>query len=271
MSFQPALPIGGYAGWTFLKRTETAQRAAFDKSPELVRDEAYFRERIGSVKTAEALVSDRRLLKVALGAFGLDGDINNRFFIRKVLEDGTLKTGALSNRLADKQYAAFSAAFGFGDFSVPRTQLSTFPDQILSAYKTRQFEAAVGDRDSTMRLALNAEREVKALAGRSMSDEAKWFTVMGNRPMRTVFETALRLPASFGALDIDRQLDVLRNKTRAAFGSADFARFSEPGNLDKLVRRYLVMAEIGATTGATGSSGAAAALTILQAGAGRVR
>lgn len=271
MSFQPALPIGGYAGWTFLKRTEVAQRAAFDRSPELVRDEAYFRERIGSVKTAEALVSDRRLLKVALGAFGLDGDINNRFFIRKVLEDGTLKTGALANRLADKQYAAFSAAFGFGDFSVPRTQLSTFPDQILSAYKTRQFEAAVGNRDSTMRLALNAEREVKALAGRSMSDEAKWFTVMGNRPMRAVFETALRLPASFGTLDIDRQLDVLRSKTRAAFGSADFAQFSDPAGLDKLVRRYLVMSDIGAGTNGAGFSGASAALTILQSANSRFR
>lgn len=270
MSFQPALPIGGYAGWTFLKRTETAQRAAFDKSPELVRDEAHFRDRIGSIKTAEALVSDRRLLKVALGAFGLDNDLNNRFFIRKVLEDGTLKTGALANRLADKQYTAFSAAFGFGDFSVPRTQLSTFADQILSAYKTRQFEAAVGNRDSTMRLALNAEREVKALAGRSMSDEAKWFTLMGNKPMRAVFETALRLPTSFGRLDIDRQLDVLRDKTRAAFGSSEFAQFAEPGTLDKLVRRYLVMAEIGAGP-AAGGSGATAALTILQSANDRFR
>lgn len=271
MSFQPALPIGGYAGWTFLKRTETAQRAAFERSPELARDEAYFRERIGSVRTAEALVSDRRLLKVALGAFGLDGDINNRFFIRKVLEDGTLKPGALGNRLADKQYAALSAAFGFGDFSVPRTQLSTFPDQILSAYKSRQFEAAVGTRDATMRLALNAEREVKALASRSMSDEAKWFTVMGNRPMRAVFETALRLPTSFGALDIDRQLDVLRDKTRAAFGRADFAQFADPAGLDRLVRRYLVMAEIGATVPSGGFSGAAAALTLLQTAGNRFR
>lgn len=47
--------------------------------PKIRNDEAYFRAKIGSVKTAEQLVSDRRLLKVALGAFGLEADINNRF------------------------------------------------------------------------------------------------------------------------------------------------------------------------------------------------
>ena len=170
MSFAPALPLSGYAGWTLLKRTMPAQTAAFNASPEIKTDEAYFRARIGSVKTAEQLVADRRLLKVALGAFGLEADINNRFFIRKVLEDGTLKQDALANKLADKSYQKLSSTFGFGNFSTPSTQISDFADKIITAYRARSFEAAVGAQDSDMRLALNAERELKDLAGKTSSD-----------------------------------------------------------------------------------------------------
>ena len=41
------------------------------------------------MKSAADLVADRRLLKVALGAFGLEGEIDKKAFIRKVLEEGT--------------------------------------------------------------------------------------------------------------------------------------------------------------------------------------
>ena len=54
--------------------------------------------------------ADVRVAADALGAFGLDGDINNRFFIRKVLEGGTLTAGALATKLTDKRYAQMSAA-----------------------------------------------------------------------------------------------------------------------------------------------------------------
>ena len=50
---------------------------------------------------------------VALGAFGLQDDLPNRFFIQKVLEGGTLSTDSLANKLSDPRYAALAKAFGF--------------------------------------------------------------------------------------------------------------------------------------------------------------
>ena len=144
MTFTPVVPSGGYGGWSFLNRTMAAQKKAFADDPALQRDEAYFRDRIGKVSTAEDLVADRRLLSVALSAFGLEGDINNKAFLKKILNDGTFDPAALGNRLADKRYLEFSRAFGFGDFAVPNTKKSDFPDKILSAYQARKFEAAVG-------------------------------------------------------------------------------------------------------------------------------
>ena len=244
MSFSPAIPLNGYAGWAALKRTLPAQNAALAASPEMKRDEDYFRAKIGKVDTAEQLVSDRRLLRVALGAFGLDNDLNNTFFIRKVLEEGTLKTGTLANRLADKQYQKLSASFGFGDFKTPSTKISTFPDKILAAFKARQFEVAVGEQNPDMRLALNLQRELPEIAGKASSTEnAKWFSVMGNAGLRRVFEKALGLPQGLGALDLEQQLGAFKQKAQSQLGSDAVAQFTDPDKVEELVRRFLLRSE----------------------------
>lgn len=257
MTFAPVLPLGGYAGWTFLTRTLPAQQASLNQTAENRRDEAWFRERIGGIDTAEQLVADRRLLKVALGAFGLDGDINNRFFIRKVLEDGTLKEGALANRLADKQYQKLSAAFGFGDFSTPRTKLSDFADRIIGAYRERRFEIAVGEQSNDMRLALNARRELAELAGRSgQSETARWFGILGSKPLREVFEKALGLPTGLGTVGIDRQLDIFRAKTRDRLGDDSVSQFQDPARGERLIRMFLARSQAESAAALTGGSAA---------------
>lgn len=258
MSFQPAIPFSGFAGWAFLKRTQAKQQAAYQAAPTARREEAYFRQKIGSVNTAQGLVDDPRLLRVALTAFGLQSDFDSKAFIRKVLSDGTLKEGALANRLSDKRYREFSAAFGFGDFSVPRTQLSDFADRILEKHRIQGFEAAVGTQNPTLRLALNAEREMPQLAQAGSSDDAKWFTLMGNRPLREMMQTALGLPSSFAALDIDRQLQTFKARSRATFGSDSLSQFSDPASMDRLLRTFILRAEI-AEAGGGGALGRASA------------
>lgn len=262
MSYVPALPLTGYAGWKFLKRTAATQAAVLHAQPEAKRDEAYFREKIGKIDTAEQLVADRRLLKVALGAFGLEGDLNSKAFIQKILEGGTLKEGSLANKLADKQYLKLSAAFGFGDFKTPRNKLSDFPDKILSAYKTRSFETAVGTQNDDLRLALNAEREVGELAAKTTtSNDARWYAVLGNTPMRRVFEKALGLPTSFATLDIDKQLEVIKDKAKSQLGSEKIADYGDAATMETLLRRFLIKSEAEAYRSQFGAS---AALTLMS-------
>lgn len=262
MTYTPALPLTGYAGWVFLKRTAATQRAVLDAQPEVKRDETYFRENIGKIDTAAELVADRRLLKVALGAFGLENDINSKAFIQKVLEGGTLQSGSLANKLADKQYQKLSAAFGFGDFATPRSKISDFPDKILAAYKTRNFEVAVGVQNDALRLAMNAEREVGDLAAKTTtSNDARWYSVLGSTPMRRVFEKALGLPTAFSTLDIDRQLEVMKEKSQAQLGTDQIADFGDAAAMEKLLRRFLIRSDAEAYRSQYGAS---AALTLMS-------
>jgi hypothetical protein len=262
MSFQPVIPFGGYAGWAFLNRTREVQQQAFDSSTSLKRDVEYFKEKIGNITSAEALVDDRRLLQVALGAFGLDEDINNKFFLRKILEDGTLDNKALGNRLSDKRYLEFSKAFGFGDFDTPRTILSDFGEEITSAYKEQQFEIAVGAQDPNMRLAMSLDRALDEIATKSTTDNGRWFLVMGQPPVRAVFEAALGLPNSVGALDLDQQLTAFRDKATERFGDGEVSQFTDAAKREDLVRLFLLRSD--AQTGSAGLSGRSAALALLQ-------
>lgn len=239
-----------------------AQQVALQATTAAKNDEAYFRENIGKIETADDLISDRRLLTVALTAYGLEGDLKNKAFIRKVLEDGTLTDGALSGRLANKQYERLSADFGFGDFAIPRSKQSDFADKILAKFRTNQFETAVGNQNNDMRLALNTERELVDLAAKSGSEDTKWFTIMGNAPLRTTFQTALGLPASFASIDLDQQLGVLKSRAQAMFGADSVSQFSDPEKVNKLVRTFLARSEISAIGSTLGSP--SVALQLLQ-------
>lgn len=261
MSFQPVIPFTGYTGWTFLKRTMEKQQAALQSTTANQREEAYFRANIGKVTTAQQLVDDRRLLKVALTAFGLEADLNAKAFVRKVLTDGTEAETALANRMADKRYRALAMAFNFTDPANISTQMAGFADKVLATWRTKSFEAAVGDQNNAMRLALNAEREVGALAKATLGEDTKWFTVMGNTPLRKVFETALGLPAAFGQLDIDQQLKVFKTRAQVVFGAQTVSQFTDPDKLTKLVRIYLVRDEVA--NGTAGASPMQNALTLL--------
>lgn len=265
MTYRPIIPTGGNLGWAFLTRTREAQQSAFRSSAVVTRQTDYFLEKIGSVRSAEDLVKDHRLLTVALGAFGLDDDIQNKFFVRKVLEEGVRNDEAFANRLADKRYFALAEAFGF-ELDPPNTVLSDFPQRIVEQFRTRQFEVAVGDQDEDLRLAMSLDREIATMTDRNLSESGAWFTIMGTPPLRRVFETAFGLPSATGAIDVDRQLEIFRDKSLKYFGTANPADFASPERQEDLVRRFLLKADLGATTQGTVRGSVALSLLSAQAG-----
>ncbi len=261
MSFQPIVAGSGLVAWNFLQRTMDTQTKAFEASPQISRDLDYFAENIGKVETAEDLANDRRLMRVALGAYGLDDDINNTYFMKTILEEGSQASDALANKLADKRYLEFAKDFGFGDLGGPWHKLPSFAENIKEAYTTRQFEKAVGEQDESLRLAMNAVRELEELAVNGTSDTTKWFTVLGNPPLRNVMEATFNLPQSFGTLDLDRQLEVFRGRMEKLTGDSEIGQFVGEDAQQKLVDRYLIMSQINNTQG---MSGGQIALTLLS-------
>lgn len=264
MSFVPVIPFGGFAGWRFLERTLDRQETSHANAPAAQRDEAYFRQNIGGIETAADLVGNRRLLRVALTAFGLTDDLPNRAFIERVLSSSTLERGSFVNRLTDKRYLELAQAFGFGDNALPNTRNPNVVAGILQRARETRFEEAVGEQDNSLRLALALQRDLRRLAAQDSTEDARWYTVLGTPSLRSVFETAFGLPKEFAGLDLDRQVEILRNRTERLTGSSDLAQFTDPEKIEKLTRRFLVGAQLAESPMSVPGS---AALTLLQTAA----
>ncbi|MCA0995424.1 DUF1217 domain-containing protein [Alloyangia pacifica] len=244
MSFQPIITGSGLVAWQFLQSTAELQRASFDKTPSLTRDTDYFEQTIGSITTAEELVSDRRLLRVTLGAFGLQDDIDSKFFVRKLLEEGTIASDSLTNKLADERYKSLARSFGFDRADGPLTQSEGFADTIVTKYRAQQFEVAVGEQDNSLRLALSLKRSLPEIGAAELANDTKWFRIMGDQPLRTVFEGALGLPSALGQLDIDQQLEIFKDKASARFGTSDVGELSSEEMLERVVQTYLLQEQV---------------------------
>ena len=170
----------------------------------------------------------------------------------------------MADRLVDKRYARMAEAFGFDSKFGPRTRLDHVVSQMIASYETRQFEIAVGNQDQTLRLSLGFEREIASIVERASSDNSAWYGILGNPPVRKVVTDAFNLPSAFTALDLDRQVETLKDKTQGLYGSDKASVLTIPSNTQDLVRRYLVQA---VNTGSSiNTSGQSSALAILRGG-----
>ncbi len=265
MAFAPVIPLSGLGGWRFLENTQERQQTLFNRSPDLQREVDYFKDNINNISSSAELVGDRRLLAVALGAFGLSDEINKQAFVRKVIDGGTFDSLSFANRLGNSKYIKFAETFSFGNDGgfVPTTnRINDIADNFLST----QFEEAVGDVDNTMRLALNFKREMGALAEQDLPLNIGWFRAMGSQPIRAVLESAFNLPAEFSQIGLDQQKEILMAKANKFFGGESINVFSKPEVLNDMIRRFHLQEQIN--NGPDASTPGMAALNLLQGGLG---
>jgi len=262
MPIAPVLPTSGLTGWRFLNDSLETQEKLFNSSPDISRDVDYFNENIGDVKTLDDLMGDRRILKVALGAFGLGDEINKGAFVRKVLEEGTEDRSAFAVRLNNSDYLDMARTFDFssGELTLSDSQRANITKQ----YQEETFEVSLGEVDNSMRLALNFQRDIAEIADQGLSENAGWFKVMGSVPLRTVFESAFNMPSGFAQLDIDRQKELLSDKANSLFGGKSVDIFKDPEVIETTIRRYLLQEQVA--NGPSANTPGSAALSILTGG-----
>jgi len=243
MSFSVTLPSTGLVGWRFLAQTYNRQLDTLSQSPVIKRDVDYFRAHIQHARTAHDLVSDRRLLKVALGAFGLQDDLNNKAFIRTLLESDPTDTKSLVNRISDARYKDFVKSFGFNTPFGPKTATRSFATGIINRYHVQSLEFSVGEQSIEMRLALAAKREILEIANEKASENTKWFKVLGRAPLRSFLETTFGLPKDFGKIDLDQQVRVLKSKAQSSFGVKEFRDLAKTDIQSKIIDRFHLMSQ----------------------------
>jgi len=263
--FQPAIPISGYGGWKFLQSTYDRQLQTHSDSAQIKADRAYLADKLSKPVTTEAFLDDKRLLRVALTAFGLSGEEWKRGFIDKVLKEVATPDSNFLARLNNSKYTAFAQAFKPVNGTITLTPESL--EKLAADFDTATFATAVGEVDESMRLALNFQSEIGGLMGTGSSSEtAILFRLLGNVPVRKVLESALNLPKEMTKLSIDKQAEFLKSSLEKRFGISDITDLASSENVEKVIRTFHAMQSI--SNSASSYSPAANALTLLNGGMG---
>lgn len=274
-----AIGLTGLAAWKTVQRIEPQQIEAVARDPIVLRATTYFQENIGRAGQAEDLVKDYRLMSTALSAFGLEGDIANKAFIQKVLESDLSDEKSLVNRLADKRYLRLAEAFGYGAPKPPADAAAgddaaadadpelapaaadaDLGQTVSTAFVQREFERRIGMSDENLRLALNARREVQRFGDRDSTDRTLWYEIIGNTPLRKVFQGAFGFPDSYGQMPVERQLEEYIRASERVLGTASFKEIATPEAIDKLVQTFMIRSQLTAMPATNRYS---AALTLL--------
>lgn len=259
MTYNVQVGDGGYTGWKLLERTSERQKAIFEKDSQIQRSRDYFMQNISKVEDAEDLVSNYKLLSVTLRALGMDDDLKNRAFIKKILEADPSDSTSVVNRLTDKRYLKLNQMFGFGTDGSSSTSIDAA--SIAKMYVTRSFEKNIGEQHEEIELALSAQRELPELVSSSSSNTTKWYRITATPALRKVFEGAFGFPSTFSSMPVDRQVEQLKSGMQRMFGSQEVSSLSAEGNMDRLIKTYLVRNQTSSTNIATPFS---TALTILR-------
>lgn len=106
--------------------------------PEYTKAESdYYKANIGKVTSSYDLLNDKRLLRVAMAAYGLDVDAEDPKTIRKMLEGGVTDPDSPANKSGNKAYVDFVTAFNFVEYGRDTTSRDAVQKDTLNLYTAK--------------------------------------------------------------------------------------------------------------------------------------
>nr|WP_280949368.1 DUF1217 domain-containing protein [Consotaella salsifontis] len=173
-------------------------------------------------------MSNDKVYRYALKAYGLEDMAYAKAFIRKVVSEGVSDSKSFANSLTDSRYKALAAAFTFDSDGNATFDASSLGQQVVGTYLRQTMEEKAGDENEGARLALYFQR--KAEAGEITSA----YSILADPALLQVARTAVGLDASTGSIDIDKQAKMYAERI-------DIPDLSDPDKLDKFIKKFLVM------------------------------
>jgi hypothetical protein len=212
-----------FASYSLIARDLDASLARKAKQPDIARETAYYTAKIGTVKSIDDFLGDRRLYAYAMKAYGLEDMTYAKAFMRKVLTEGVADRSAFANRLADDRYVAFARAFDFETYGETTTTRAAAVADTTAAYLRQSLEGDAGSEDTGVRLALYFARVAPTVSS--------GYGVLGDPALSQVVKTVLGLPDISSSDGIARQAAIIETRV-------DLASFKDPDKLQRFVQRF---------------------------------
>ncbi|WP_182084902.1 DUF1217 domain-containing protein [Aureimonas sp. ME7] len=223
---------------TFGKDVSTAQKSLITAA---TKD---YLTAIGEVRSLDDFLSNDKLVKYALTAYGLEKEKISASDLKKLMTSDLSDPKSFANTKGDKRYVDFVSAFNF----TPKGLIAREADGVQGGakllttqnqYVLQTMEEQVGENSEGARLALYFLRKAPSIT-----------TAYGVLADKAVFETvrtALGLPASMANMSIESQAKLLESKI-------DFGDWQDTKKLDKFITRFSALYDIANGSSSSSSS-----------------
>src|SRR3954467_13363812 len=139
--------VSTYFSYSYITRNLKQSLTRGEQQQDVAREAAYYKAHIGKVKSVDDFMKDYRLYHYATKAYGLE-DMAYKAFMKKVLESDLSDANSFVNKLVDKRYREFAAAFSFNGSATPVAQSENQTDEMIGLYtatRKSQVDALTGD------------------------------------------------------------------------------------------------------------------------------
>ncbi|MCK1365582.1 DUF1217 domain-containing protein [Bradyrhizobium sp. 62] len=178
--------VSTYFSYSYITRNLKQSLTRVEQQQDVAREAAYYKAHIGKVKSVDDFMKDYRLYHYATKAYGLEDMAYAKAFMKKVLESDLSDANSFVNKLVDKRYREFAAAFSFNGSATPVAQSENQTDEMIGLYTaTRKsqvdalasdsnyYSAEIGNISSADQL-LNNDRLRNYVYSAYGIDQSKW-------------------------------------------------------------------------------------------------
>lgn len=122
----------------------------------------------------------------------------------------------------------------------PKVTSESFVAALVKRYTESQFEQTVGDTSQSLRRALYAKT--------MLPKTTNWYSVISDQNLAAVVQTVLDLPPTFGKVDVDQQVNILKSRL-------NIADFKDTAKLGKLLDTFVAKASLTETSSISDPTG----------------
>jgi hypothetical protein len=194
----------------------------------------YYREKMGTLETADQLLADRRLLDFMLVAERIDPKSITTDYLKKIFKSDLKDPKSFANTEKDPRFRALAGSFNFdakGNISATTHQPIQNNRSLMETrdkYVRQKLEERAGEENSGVRLALYFKR----MAGGISSA----YDILADKALSEVTRTALGIPAETANAKVDAQAKMIEKRLK-------IKDLQDPKKVEKLVNRFLMTFE----------------------------
>lgn len=217
-----------------------ADGPAKDKaSKDAAKDVDAFAKGMDDVKSLDDLLGNSKLTDFILKSVGLDPKDYKKDTLKKIFTSDPADPKSYLNTKADTKFKDIVADFNFDkDGNLTRSKLGAVQDQgaldrTQQGYLAQTLETQQGQNNDGTRLALYFTRQAPNITS--------LYTILGDKALFQVVQTAFNLPSQVSSMDVDKQVAMLQK-------FMDLKDLGDPKKVDKLVKRFTAMYDIQNST-----------------------